>query len=186
MAIPFLTPVGLGLRRVGQVLTGAVKTTAERTTKAARSVYGAVRGAVARGVSDTAIGGILRRTGIDIPAGVADQVIAKERRRRAQGAALQFLARRRTPNPDRLPLSLTPIARRYAFLVRISGVDVDTGEDITKFVTISSDELMSREDIERRAEQFLEDDPEKYKIRNAQFQLFEGMKSPLFEGGIEQ
>ncbi len=178
MAVPFLTTLGLGLRKVGQVLTGAAARTAASTVHAAKRALSGIRGGVARGVAPKVIEKTLQKAGIPVPQPTLTKVITTERKRRAQSQALKFLGRTRRPNPTRLPLSLTPIGRAFSFLVELKGIDERTGEAVQKWITIATDELLTRQEIEDRAASMFEADPEKYQIKSPSFALVEGMRAP--------
>lgn len=182
MALPFLSAIGLFGRRAVQTATGAAARATESVVKAARTALPTIRGAVARGVSGTVIERTLQRVGINVTQPTLTRVVTAERRRREAGAALQFLGRNRVPNPTRLPLSLTPIARQYAFLVELRGTSAATGEAVSKWITISTDSLMSRQELEDRAAELFEQDPEAYDVVSPEFRLVEGMRASDVEG----
>lgn len=182
MAIPFLSAIGLGLRRAGQVLTGAAARAAESTVKAAKRALSGIRGGVAQGVAPRVIQKVLEKAGIPVPQPTLTKVITAERRRREAGARLRNLGRNRRPNPTRLPLSLTPIARAYAFLVELKGVSASTGEAVTKWMTVSTDELLTRGEIEAGAQEMFDADAEAYDITSPVFTVSEGMRASDLEG----
>lgn len=177
MAIPFLSAIGLGLRKAGQVLTGTAAKTARSTVQAAKTALSGIRGGVARGLGDSAIGRALRGAGVNVPAPTLTKVVTRERRRREASAKLKFLPKNRKPNPARLPLSLTPIARNYSFLVEVSGIDKTTGEAVQKWITISTNELMDRDKLEEAASQMFGRDPDAYAVDSPSFTLVEGMRA---------
>lgn len=176
MAIPFLTRVGLGIRAAGQRISAAARAAAEGVVQDVRKAWSGIRGGVARGQGASKIGETLRGIGLPIPRPVIETAVTRERRRREQGRQLRFLGRQRKPDPRKLPLALTAIQRQYAFLVTVDGIDSHSGDKIQKYITISTDELLSRDEIEALAEEAFERDTERYAILAPQFRLVEGMK----------
>lgn len=182
MAVPFLSAIGLGLRQVGQVLTGAASRAATSTVKAAKRALSGIRGGVARGVAPRVIERTLERAGIPVPQPTLEKVITQERRRREAGAKLKNLGRNRRPNPTRLPLSLTPIARAYAFLVEVQATAVSTGERVTRWITVSTDELLTRGEIEDRAQSMIEGEADAYGLTDITVTVSEGMRASDLSG----
>jgi len=64
------------------------------------------------------------------------------------GATLRYLRLDSTPNPARLPDALTRIRRNYSFDVEVRGSLLDTGEPYTRYVTVTTDDLMTRGSLE--------------------------------------
>lgn len=182
MAVPFLSAIGLGLRRVGQVLTGTAARAVESTVKATRRAFSGIRGAVTQGVAPKVLEKTLERAGIPVPEPTLTKVIETERRRRAAGARLKNLGRNRRPNPTRLPLSLTPIARAYAFLVEVRGTAVSTGETVQRWITISTDQLLTRGEIEDQAQAIVEGDADTYGLTDIVVTVSEGMRASDIAG----
>lgn len=92
-------------------------------------------------------------------------------------AQLKFLNRGNFPNVRRLPPSLTSIRRRFSFNVRVRATDSKTGNPIEQFVTVSTDELLTRGQIEDQALAFVEGERKRYGIDNESVLLLEGMKA---------
>lgn len=65
-----------------------------------------------------------------------------------KAARLATLAGDRHPDPSRLPFALTKQLREYSFRVRVSGYNPDTGQREDRFFSISTNELLSRDEIE--------------------------------------
>lgn len=80
------------------------------------------------------------------------------------GDALKFVRRDRVPDPNRTPAALTPIRRALSSVVRVDGVLLTTGESISRFVTVTHDDVLSRGQIEDIAVGFIEEDVDEYGI----------------------
>ena len=63
------------------------------------------------------------------------------------------------PDPDRLPHAITQIRKDYSFNVRLDIRDAESGEPISRNITVTSDRLMSVSDIESEALEAYESDP---------------------------
>lgn len=71
------------------------------------------------------------------------------------GAQLKFLKSTATPNPLRIPEALHVIRRAYSFQVSIKGY-LSNGEAAEQFMTVSTDELMTRSQLEDMAASFVD------------------------------
>ena len=64
---------------------------------------------------------------------------------------LQAIRNEFRPDPSRLPPPVTRTLRAFSFKVRITGRDVETGEQQDHFVTISSSRLLTAQEIKSAA-----------------------------------
>lgn len=128
-------------------------------SKAAGSAYTYARAAYSRGMSANAalstfqdLGGAIRR---------ADFLgIYRELRGVTEAAYhVRNIRKDYLPDPERLPHAITNIRRDYSFNTRLDIRDGETGEMITRNITVTSDRLMSVSDIEAEAEDAYNDDP---------------------------
>ena len=69
-------------------------------------------------------------------------------------------------DPGRIPFSLTPIRRNYSYKVRITGEHTMSGERMTRYVTVTSDELLTKAGAVGIAESYLEEDATTYGLTN--------------------
>ena len=92
------------------------------------------------------------------------------------GPRLSSMRMDRFPNPANLPSALGPIRRNYGFVVEHRGSNPFTGVTESRFITVSSDDLMTRGDIEAWAKEVVEEEPDRYKLENAHFIIREGYK----------
>ena len=82
-----------------------------------------------------------------------------------------------TPDPRRLPDALTKLRRAFSFQVKISGFDLSTGEDITRFVSVALDDPLTRAEIESIGLGFIEEDMERYGLAVTDVLLDRGVKA---------
>ena len=97
----------------------------------------------------------------------------------AIGPVLSALGLNRRPNPLRLPPALTKIRRAFSFTVRVRGVDVETGATSESFVTVTTDTLLTRGEIEALAAQAIEVDQQRYQLVVSDLLLTGGVRSGL-------
>ena len=142
MPVPFLSTLSLSARRFYPIIQRAVR-------------EGLSANAIQTLLSDIRPG--LRRT-------VILQIVRRERGIIQAGARLRNLRRDRMPDPRRLPEALTKLRRAFSFTVELRGVDTATQAPIERFVTVSLDNLRTRERIEEIAEGFLSTEEERYKF----------------------
>lgn len=109
-----------------------------------------VRG-VREGLSARAIGRAIRAAGIAISNVNLFEVARRERVVWTHGLSLRNLNPGARPNPFTLPESLSRLTRAFAFTVEVRGRLLDTSAPSKQYITISTDKLMSRRDLEEMA-----------------------------------
>ena len=143
----------------------------------ARRASPIIRRGVREGVSSRALTGILQRAGLGIRRQTLLDIMRLVEGEAAIGPVLSALGLNRRPNPLRLPPALTKIRRAFSFTVRALGTDVDTGASIEKFVTVTSDTLLTRGEIEALASQAIETDTDRYKLVVSNILLTGGLRA---------
>lgn len=134
-----------------------------RLTRRVRQLLPTIESGVAAGLSSRAINAaITRATGTGIRRQTLLDIMRSIRQIETVGESLQFVRFDRVPNPDRTPLALTRIRRRFGSTVRLQGRLVTTGESVTMHVQVTHDEPLTRGEIELAALGFVDDDPEGY------------------------
>jgi hypothetical protein len=133
--------------------------------RAARAAFPIIERGVNDGLSATAINNVIRD---GMGQGIRRQTLL-EIMRAVKGveqtsSQLRFLAPDSMPNPSRLSVAITTIRRRYAFTVEIRGALVADGSPIKRNVTVSTDRLLTRSQIEDLAQSMVEDDSKGYGI----------------------
>lgn len=135
-----------------------------------------IEAAVARGISSTALQTALTQAGRGMRR--TDLLTAIRRVRgidRAQ-PALRSVRRDRLPDPVRIPIAATNIRRQFSFRMRIRGTDMRTGERVDRFVTITSDTVLSRDQLERDVEDLLDTERENYQLEPDSITLMDAVK----------
>jgi hypothetical protein len=146
--------------------------------KAARAAFPIIEGGVSRGLSATAINSLIRDTmGSGIRRQTLLDIMRAVRNIETTSSQLRFLAPDRLPNPNRLAVSATVMRRRYAFVVDVHGTHASTGAPILKRVTISTDQLLTRAQIEDEAQSLMEDEESEYGIDVNRVVLVRGMRA---------
>lgn len=122
--------------------------------KSARAAFPFIQSGVRRGLSTRAIEQSIRKAGIPVSRARTIVPLARELRAIEQaGRNIRNIGKTRTINVDRLPLAVTRQRRRYAFIVRITGIDAEQGL-IERHVTVSTDrKKITPEELEAAAEQ---------------------------------
>lgn len=95
----------------------------------------------------------------------------------AAAADLRFVNRNLRPDPSRLSPALTTLRRQFSFRVRVRGVDITTGEIRDSFVTITTDKVLTRGEIEDTADRFISQEPDRYGLGFSEVQLLEGVRA---------
>lgn len=121
-----------------------------------------IQAGVSRGLSSTALQRSLSRTGFGVRRTDLLDAMRSIRGEERAGSALRSIRRDRKPDPLRLPIAKTSIRRNFSFDVKVTGFDSNTGERFDRFITIATDDLMTRQEIEDKATEVIEDDQENY------------------------
>lgn len=146
-----------------------------------RQFYSVIRSAVSNDLSARAIIRAIRSAGGAIRDSVAFDAISDVRDRIDGETRLRFLNFDQAPNVNRLPESLNPLKSLYSFRVGINKTPGGGPTDYQQIVTVSTNQILTRAEIEERAASF--GIPESYgatfTVQNVQ--LLGGMKTP---GGV--
>jgi len=143
----------------------------------AREAYPIIKGGVGRGLTANQIQTVLRSQGLGIRRQSLLDIVRGVRGIEVAGARLRTLRRNFTPDPRRLPDALTKIRRAFSFEVRISGIDLSTGEDIVRHVSVSLDDPLTRSQIENIGLGFIEEELERYGLAVTDVLLTSGVKA---------
>lgn len=117
-------------------------------SSAARTAYPFIRRAVRESLSLAGTRDALRAEGLSLSASVLSQMFSKERRIRDYINTLNLVPPSQKPNPAALPEALTILSRKYSIEVQITGRLVGTGAPVTQNISIATDSLLSRRQID--------------------------------------
>ncbi len=146
--------------------------------KLARQALPLIRGGVSKGMSSKAISDTLKTTfGESIRRSTLLNIIRRYKNIDTVGAQLKFLPRLARPNPLRLPAAITTIRRKYSFIIRIVGNIEGTLERATQMVAVSTNEILTRIELETMGLKALLDNPEKYPIIDGIPTLISGVQA---------
>ncbi len=148
-----------------------------RVSPRARRASPLIRRAVREGVSSRRLMDILQEAGLGIRRQTLLDLMRLEAERAVMGPVLSALRLDRMPNPMRLPPALTKIRRAYSFTVRVRGVDFDTGITVEQFVQVTTDQLLTRGEIESLANLAIEKDLDRYALTVSDLLLIGGQRA---------
>jgi len=130
-----------------------------------RGLLPLIQGGVNQGLSITAVNVIIKSVqGKGIRRQTLSDVMRAYRNIAATGPQLRSLNLNAIPNINRLPPALTRIRRKLSFIVKVTGLQVDSGLKITQMVTVALDVAVPRSEIERIAEDAIMNKIDKYKL----------------------
>jgi hypothetical protein len=135
-----------------------------------------VRG-VREGLSSNAIGRLLSESGFGIRRQTLLDLVRAQKGVQTAGAALRFLRQNAIPNPNRLPEALTTIRRAFSFTVEVRGRSLETDERVTQHVTVTTDRLLTRREIEELAGEAVERAGDRYGFEQEEAVLIGGLKA---------
>lgn len=125
-----------------------------------RIAYPFIRLGVTLGRSLAAIGASLTRAGAGIEASSIRRIIDAEEVERRTAREVVGTAPDRLPDPSGIPEAITRQRREYAWRVRMGFIDPRTGQRQERFLTISTDQLLSPNEAMEAADRMLADDYE--------------------------
>lgn len=149
----------------------------EELTASARLAYPVIQGGVRQGLSIADIGQIVRSSGLRIANDALSQAVALERDLVDRGSRLKFLPLDARPNPENLPEALTEIQRAYSFVVAVTGQVAGGARSQTIHVTVSTDSLLTRREIEDAAISAVEGNAGKYGIQTSGALIESGVRA---------
>lgn len=119
---------------------------------------GILRRGIREGLTSTAMNAVikqsqgvgLRRT--DLLAGIRHIKGIEE-----AGSRIRNMRPDLMPDPDRIPYAKTPILSKYSFTIEVRGIDKNTGLRGTTALTIRTNTLMTRNEIEAEAQEAIDE-----------------------------
>ena len=148
-----------------------------RLSLRARTASPIIRRGVREGVSSRALTVILQNAGLGIRRQTLLDIMRLMEGEAAIGPVLSALGINRRPNPLRLPPAITKIRRAFSFRVRVRGSIEDTGEPTERFITVTSDTLLTRGEIEAIADEAIEADRGRYNLVVSDLLLVGGVRA---------
>lgn len=145
--------------------------------KSAAQAYPIIQRGIREGLSANAIQKVLRDSGLGVRRTSLLEVVRAERGVQEAGERLRFLRPDRRPDPSRLPLAITKQRRLYSYTIRIRGADPFTAEPFERWFNVSSDQLLTRNDVEAIAEEFSREDGLSPTIGAREFQLVRAQRA---------
>jgi hypothetical protein len=131
----------------------------------ARQAYPIIQRGVREGLSSRALDSLIREgLGSSIRRQTLLDIIRDVRNIFDVGAQLRFLNQESRPNPARLPEALTKIRREFSFTVEVRGIFGPTGLSTIQNVTITSDTLLTRREMEEAAIEAVEEGSDRYQL----------------------
>jgi len=148
----------------------------------ARLAYPAIVRGVREGLSLNRLQAALQEANLGIRRATLLSLMQRERALVSAGESMRFLPRAARPDPARLPEALTILRRQFSFTVELRGRSLQTGERTTQHVTVASDRLLTRAEIEDVAERFGQQGGERYGMEVERVLFVKAMKAGA--GGV--
>lgn len=150
----------------------------ETLSRAARTAYPAIQRGVREGLSSRRIDDALRKEfGSSIRRATLLDIMRREQSVVERSERLKFLGLDRRPSPASLAEALTKIRREYSFTVEVTGTMVSTGASLTQHITVTSDTLLTRREIEEAARDLVESDKDQYGVEVESVTITRGMRA---------
>lgn len=143
----------------------------------ARRAYPIVRRAVREGLSANQTQLLLQRNDMGFRRRVLLDMFRFEKGIQLKNVPLRTLGRSRFPDPSRLGEAITKIRRAFSFQLEVSGASIQTGETLTRFVTVTTDRLMTRAELEDMAGRTVAGDTSAYELDLQAVQLVGGLRA---------
>lgn len=97
------------------------------------------------------LGRALERQGANMEAAAIRDQIETQRAIQAAARGAAVTAERGLPDVAMMPEAKTKLRREYSYRVRISHIDSRTGQRVERWVTVSSDDVISKDEAATRA-----------------------------------
>lgn len=123
-----------------------------------RIAYPFIRLGVSLGRSLSSIGAALTRAGAGIEASTVRRIVEAEETERRVASQVLEPAGDRIPDPIGIPEAITRQRREYAWRVRMGFIDPRTGRSQERMLTISTDQLLTPNEVKESASKMLADD----------------------------
>lgn len=146
-------------------------------TASARAAYGGIIRGVREGLSARAIGSSLRAGGMSFSNDFLFSAVREVRKLSNAGSLVAALGDNQRPDPAKLPFALTETRRRYSFLVEVEGTNSQTGAVTRQHVTVSTDRLLTRGEMEAAAIDAVESAPDRYGLEDVEATALFGMRA---------
>lgn len=132
-------------------------------TRAARIAMPFIERGVREGLSSRAIESAIRAGGLSVPRRqVLLDVMRGLKGIEDSGKSLKFLRQGARPDPSRMPEALTRIRRQFSYTVEVRGTHVSTGSPFVQHVTVTSDSLLTRAEMEEAAAEAVDSSKDRY------------------------
>lgn len=142
-----------------------------------RALWPSIYSGVAGGLSARTLGSVIRRAGGSISNEALFSLARKAREIVTYGQSLRFTRPGSIPDPFRLPTAATRTLREYAFTVEVRGTLLETGAGTKQHITISTNELMSRRELEELAAEIASSRTARYGVDVEESVLVSGVKA---------
>jgi hypothetical protein len=133
------------------------------------------QGAVSRGLPAQAAINAFRASGGSIRRQTALEVFRAVAGLERRASAILSVRKDRRPSVASLPPALTKIRRGFSFTAEIRGTVAETGASLTRFITISTDEIPTIGEMEALAEEIASGSGEGYGIEVDQVRITRGI-----------
>ena len=137
--------------------------------------YDYIKRAMGRGISARAMEPIIRRTITPISRTTINNVVRGIKGIQEAAADLRFLKRNATPDPRRIRPPKGEILTKYSFTVRSSGQGLHYDDDGFRYTQVTSDTLLTREQMETRASEIVELKTGSPELQNRDFVVVEAL-----------
>lgn len=139
-----------------------------------------IRRGVRQGLSFNQIRSVLREEGLGLTVSELSPIVKSERALRLHGENLRYLPFNARPDPRKLPVSITSMRRRYAYNVEVYGYSAKTGETMARYITVSTDTLLTRGEAEDAAAESILSEFDNYGMEIDRTQLRFVQESSLY------
>jgi len=152
----------------------------ETFTEIGRLAYPIVQRGVREQLTTTAIIDVLKAGGLSFRRTDMLRMVRLERGIEETSSRLRFVALDKRPDPSRLKEAAGRMRRQFSFVVEVEGRDMLTDSVLKRHVTISTDSLLTRAEIEAAAMETLEEDEYAEEFEAQKPMLVRGVKAGVF------
>jgi len=152
----------------------------ETFTSIGRLAYPIVQRGVREQLTSTAIIDVLSAGGLTFRRSEMLRMVRLERGIEETSSRLRFMRPDARPDPSRLKEAAGRTRRQFSFVVEVEGRSLLTDSALKRHVTISTDSLLTRREIEEAAMETLEEDEYAEEFEAQRPVLVRGVKAGVF------
>lgn len=148
-------------------------------TKGARDAFPFIQSLAATSASANEILRQVSAAGMQVRRADGLKLISAFRNIASQANYIKAVRKDFLPNPARFAESVTRLLRNYSYSVRVEGTHPATGEKVQRWITVSTNDVLTKSQVEDEVYGIVEGDPTAYAIDISGIVVEHALRSPI-------